>query len=118
MSSQRQIPPEAMEALRAGNHRKAVEILVQQTGGDLKSAIELAKRVGAVLNANSAPGAGVTARNAEETRGQRENRERTEELMRADTHTPTVMPGDSTSRLVPWMVVLILVAVLYWMFGG
>jgi hypothetical protein len=53
-----------------------------------------------------------------ETKGQRENRERTAQLMRSDTHSPTVAPGDSTSRVVPWMIILILTALLYWIFGA
>ena len=116
MSTQRQIPPEAMEALRAGNHRKAVEILVEQTGGDLRSAIEMAKRVSAVLNGKPASHSGD--HDTPETKGQRDNRARTEALMSADTHSPTVMPGDSTSRVVPWMIILILIALLYWILGA
>ena len=116
MSSQRQIPQEAMDALRAGNHRKAVEILVEQGGGDLRSAVEMVKRVSAVLNAKQGSHAGD--HDTPETKGQRDNRARTEALMSADTHSPTVMPGDSTSRLVPWMIILILIAVLYWFLGA
>lgn len=116
MSNQRQIPPEAMAALRAGNHRKAVEILAEASGGDLKSAIDVIRRASDMLSGKPVSHSGD--HDTPETKGQRENRARTEALMSADTHTPTVMPGDSTSRVVSWMIILILAAVLYWIFGA
>lgn len=116
MSTQRQIPPEAMEALRAGNHRKAVEILAEASGGDLKAAIDIVRRASVLLSGK--PAAHTGDHDTPETKGQRENRARTEALMSADTHSPTVMPGDGTSRLVSWMIILILAAVLYWIFGA
>ena len=115
------VPQAAFEALMRGDKLEAIRLVRQASGGDLKGAMELVQRVAAqaqqAQSSQQAPRAGSHSgpHQVEETSGQRENRERTQNIM-ASRHTPTVMPGDSGGR-GPILLLLIVAAVVgIWLF--
>lgn len=115
MNAPQQVPQAVIDALMRGDKMTAIKLVRQLTGDDLKSAMEMVQQIAAQLQAAKSSHSGPHS--LPETKGQRENRARTEEWM-ASTRPPTVMPGDNGGRGLSWILVLAAVAVAAWFLFG
>jgi hypothetical protein len=113
MNAPRQVPQAVIDALMRGDKMAAIKLLRELTDGDLKSAMQMVQQIAAQLQAARGDHSGP--HQIEETKGQRENRERTEAFMHGQ-RPPTVMPGDGAQKQVVWVIVIIVAAVVWWLF--
>ncbi|TXH66825.1 MAG: hypothetical protein E6Q88_11340 [Lysobacteraceae bacterium] len=115
----RDVPQAALDALMRGDKIEAIKLIREATGGDLKGALDMAQRVLMQIQQNQQTlrkGEHAGPHHVSETQGQRENRERTQNILSVK-HTPTVMPGDSGGRGVIWLLLIGVAAVVFWLFG-
>jgi hypothetical protein len=113
MNAPRQVPQAVIDALMRGDKMAAIKLLRELTGGDLKSAMQMVQQIAAQRQAANTGHSGPHQK--EETQGQRDNRARTVELM-SGQRPPTVMPGDGAQKQVVWVIVIIVAAVVWWLF--
>ena len=115
MNAPRQVPQAVIDALMRGDKMTAIKLVRELTGDDLKSAMQMVQQVSTQMQA------GKTNQNvidhSSETKGQRDNRARTAELMLGH-RTPTVMPGDNGGRGLSWLFVLVAAALAVWFLFG
>lgn len=117
MNVPREVPQAVIDALLRGDKMTAIKLVRELTGDDLKSAMQMVQQIAAQMQAAKAPGSHSGVHHQSETKGQRENRERSQNLM-AGRHTPTVMPGDQGGRGLSWLVLLALAAAAVWFLFG
>jgi hypothetical protein len=115
MNAPRQVPQEVIDALIRGDKMAAIKLVRELTGNDLKSAMQMVQQIGTQLQAAKADHSGP--HHSPQTKGQLENRARSENLM-AGHHTPTVMPGDNGGRGLSMLLVVVIAATAVWAFFG
>ena len=113
MSIQKEVPQAVIDALVRGDKMTAIKLLREASGGDLKSAMEMVQQVASQVQALKQGHSGP--HQVPETKGQRESREHTQEVM-AGRRVPTVMPGDKGGRGLVWLLLIVLIA--GWFFFG
>jgi hypothetical protein len=115
MNAPRQVPQEVIDALIRGDKMAAIKLVRELTGNDLKSAMQMVQQIAAQLQAAKNDHSGQ--HHLPETKGQRDSRERTADLM-AGYRTPTVMPGDNGGRGLSWLLIVAIAALAAWFFFG
>ena len=118
MNAPRQVPQAVVDALMRGDKMTAIKLVRELTGDDLKSAMQMVQQVSTQLQANKTSQSGHSGEHhLSETKGQRDNRARSAELMLGH-RTPTVMPGDNGGRGLSWLFLLVAAALAVWFLFG
>lgn len=117
MNAPREVPQAVIDALLRGDKMTAIKLVRELTGDDLRSAMQMVQQIATQLQTAKKTGSHSGVHHQPETKGQRESRERTQELM-TDRRTPTVMPGDQGGRGLSWVIVLGLAALAWWALFG